>query len=111
MRESNQSISSTRVSIEEFRARLADIVGRVMYGSQTVVITKYNRQAAVLISAEEYERLLDPTKRLTRRQWQTQVRKLEAARRQVADIDPEQLEGLVDAAVREVRASKRQLRA
>ena len=70
-------MSSTQVSIEEFRAKLADMVGRVMYGSEAVVITKYNRQAAVLIGAAEYERLLDPTKRLTKRQWQAQAHKLQ----------------------------------
>jgi prevent-host-death family protein len=100
------STGRTEVSIEEFRNRLADLMGRVVYGREAVVITKYRRQAAVLISAAEYERLLDPTRRLTRRQWQTQVRKLDAARRQVNDIDPEELESLVEKAVAEVRARK-----
>ncbi len=103
-------MNPTRVSIEEFRTKLADLVGRVMYGNEAVVITKYNRQAAVLISAAEYERLLDPTKRLTKRQWQNQVRKLDTARWQVKDLDPDQLQALVDQAVAEVRASKWQTR-
>jgi prevent-host-death family protein len=101
-------MNPTQVSIEEFRANLADLVGRVMYSHEAVVITKYKREAAVLISAAEYERLLDPTKRLTKRQWQTQVRKLETARCQVKDIDPDELEGLINKAVTEVRPSKHQ---
>ena len=52
--------------------------------------------------------LLDPIKRLTKRQWRTRVRKLEAARRQVKDVDPDELETLIDKAVAEVRASKHQ---
>ncbi|HEY3290623.1 MAG TPA: type II toxin-antitoxin system Phd/YefM family antitoxin [Anaerolineae bacterium] len=99
-------MNPTRVSIDEFRTKLADFVGRVMYGSEAVVVTKYNRQVAVLISTAEYERLLDPTKRLSKRQWQAQVRKLETARRQVKDMDPDELQALVDKGVADVRSSK-----
>ena len=104
-------MTPTQVSIEEFRARLADLMGRVIYGREAVFITKYRREAAVLISAAEYERLLDPTKRLTKRQWQAQVRKLETARRNVKDIDPDELDALINTAIAEVRASKPQPKA
>ena len=96
-------MNPTQVSIEELRTTLADIVGRVMYCHKAVVITRYKREAAVLISAAEYERLLDPTKRLAKRQWQAQVRKLETARRQIKEKDPDELEGLINKAVTEVR--------
>jgi prevent-host-death family protein len=111
VKEQNPPVSTIQVSIEELRAQLSDIVGRVMNGGEAVVITRYNRQAAVLIGAAEYERLLDPTRRLTKRQWLAQARKLEAGRRQVREVDPQQLEELVDQAVQEVRASKRQSKA
>jgi prevent-host-death family protein len=101
-------MNTTQVSIEEFRAKLSDLMGRVIYGREAVYITKYRREAAVLISAAEYERLLDPTKRLTKRQWQAQVRKLETARRNIKDVDPDELEILIDKAVTEVRTSRRQ---
>lgn len=106
MREQGKAINPTQVSIDELRTKLADFVGRVMYGNEAVVVTKYNRQVAVLISTAEYERLLDPTKRLTRRQWLVQVRKLETARQQVKDMDPDELEALIDRGVAEVRAGK-----
>jgi prevent-host-death family protein len=101
-------MNPTHVSIKEFRSRLSDLVGRVMYGHEAVVITRYKREAAVLVSAAEYERLLDPTKRLTKRLWQAQVRNLETARRQVNDFNPDELDGLINKAVIEVRDSKRQ---
>ena len=106
MRERQTPTVTTQVSIEEFRIHLADLIGKVMYGHETVAITRYKRQAAILISAVEYERLLDPTKRLTKRQWQAQVRKLEVARRSVQEVDPDELEALVDRAVSEFRARK-----
>lgn len=96
----------TQVSVEEFRARLSDLMGRVIYGREAVYITKYKREAAVLISAAEYERLLDPTKRLTKRQWQAQVRKLETARRNIKDVDPDELEALVNTAIADVRGRR-----
>ncbi len=106
MREQETPSITTQVSIEEFRIHLADLVGKVMYGHETVAITRYKRQAAILISVAEYERLLDPTKRLTRRQRHAQVRKLEAARRSVQEVAPDELEALVARAVSEVRARK-----
>lgn len=47
------------VSIDELRSNLADIVNRVTYAKDKVVVKKYNREAAVLISVEEYEELID----------------------------------------------------
>ncbi len=41
------------VSIEEFRSNLAELIGRVMYGKDKIVIKKYNREAAILLSLDE----------------------------------------------------------
>jgi prevent-host-death family protein len=111
MRNTDNSAKPASVSIEEFRSRLADLMGRVMYGREAIVVTKYKQKAAVLISIAEYERLLDPTKRLTKRQWQTHARRLEAARRSVQEMDADELGVLVEKAVSEVRSGKRQTRA
>jgi hypothetical protein len=54
----------------------------------------------------EQDKLMDPTKRLTKRQWQAQAKKLDDARRSIPEIDPDELEALIDRAVTEVRANK-----
>lgn len=95
------------VSIEEFRVNLADLVGRVMYGKDRVVIKKYNRDAAVLISVEDYKKLLDPTKRLSRSEWNKAVQKLESIRKNIPEADPKFIEKEVNQAVREARAEKK----
>lgn len=95
------------VSIEEFRVNLADLVGRVMYGQDRVVIKKYNRDAAVLISVEDYKKLLDPTKRLSRSEWNKAVQKLESIRKNIPEADPKFIEKEVNQAVREARAEKK----
>lgn len=91
------------VSIEELRVHLADLIGRVMYGNDRVIIKKYNRDAAILLSVEDYEKLLDPTKRLTKTQWNDAVKKLESIRAAIPDADPKEIQKEVDQAVQEVR--------
>ena len=50
------------ISIADLRARLGDLVARVSYKHDRVVITKHGKQVAALISAEDlefFERLED----------------------------------------------------
>lgn len=95
------------VSIDEFRANLASFIGRVMYGNDKIVIKKYNKEAAVLLSADEYEKLLDPTKRLSKDEWDKTVLELEDLTKDVPPVKPAVLEREIAKAIREVRAEKR----
>lgn len=95
------------VSIEEFRVNLADLVGRVMYGKDRIIIKKYNRDAAVLLSVEDYEKLLDPTKRLNQSQWNDAVRKLDSVRADIPEADPDEIQKDVNLAIQEVRAEQK----
>ena len=95
------------VSIEEFRVNLADLVGRVMYGKDRVIIKKYNRDAAVLLSVEDYEKLLDPTKRLSGSQWNNAVQKLDSIRADIPETDPDEIQKEVNQAVQQVRADQK----
>ncbi|OGH38540.1 hypothetical protein A3F59_02020 [Candidatus Roizmanbacteria bacterium RIFCSPHIGHO2_12_FULL_38_13] len=95
------------VSIEEFRVNLADLVGRVMYGKDRVVIKKYNRNAAILLSVEDYEKLLDPTKRLTKSQWDKAVQNLDAIRADIPKAHPEEIQKEVNQTILEVRDEKK----
>lgn len=95
------------VSIEEFRVNLADLVGRVMYGKDRVIIKKYNRDAAVLLSMDDYERLIDPTKRFTKEEWNKKFAIIDKIRERIPEQDQKLLEQEIDEAVREVRAEKK----
>ena len=92
------------VSIEEFRVNLADLVGRVMYGKDRVIIKKYNRDAAILLSLDDYENLLDPTKRLSKSQWNEAVQKLESVRANIPEADPDEIQKEVNQTIQEIRA-------
>lgn len=100
-----QNIS--QVSIDELRNNLAELVGRVMYGKDRILIKKYNREAAVLMSVEEYEKLLDPTKRFTKEEWKKKFQVIDRMRERIPKQDQDLLEREIDEAVREVRAQKR----
>lgn len=103
-------MNTTQVSIDELRTNLAEIIGKVMYGDNQIVVSKYNREAAVIISKEEYERLKDPTRRLTNEQWKNGFKKLDAIRRNIPKVDSRIIEKEINRAVKEVREQKRKIK-
>lgn len=94
------------VSIEQFRVNLANLVGRVMYAKERVIIKKYNRDAAILLSLEDYEKLVDPTKRLSPSRWKEKYMTIDKIRESMPEIDPRLIEKEVAKAIKEVRAQK-----
>lgn len=103
-------MSQTSVSVDEFRTNLSELIGRVMYGNDKVVIKKYNRGAAVLLGLEEYERLIDPTKRLSQTRWEDKFRTIDRIRESMPNIDPEVIEKKVRLAVATVRLREKHKR-
>lgn len=95
------------VSIDEFRTNLAELIGRVMYGRDRVVIKKYNRDAAVLLSVDEYEKLVDPAKRFSKGEWDSKFALIDKIKERIPEVDQEVLEDEIAKAVKEVRAAKR----
>lgn len=100
-------INSRAVSIDELRSNLADIVSRVTYANDRVVVKRHNREVALIISLDEYEKLMDPTKRLNEKEWADNVKKLDELRDKIPQVDPQEMEKAIDEAVREIRAEKK----
>ena len=94
------------VSIDEFRTNLAQLIGKVMYAKDQVIIKKYNRDAAILLSLDEYERLIDPSKRLSHARWKEKFKAIDRIKESMPEIDPELIEKEVAKAIKEVRAQK-----
>lgn len=78
-----------------------------MYADDQVIVKKYNRDAAVIISKAEYERLKDPTKRLTSSEWESKFKKIEALRAKVPHNDPEILSKEIKQAIIDARKDKK----
>lgn len=100
-------LNTNTVSIDELRSNLADIVNRVTYAQDKIVVKKYNREAAILISVDEYKKLLDPTKRLSRKEWAASFRKLDRIRAKMPKMDPDEFDKIIDEEITAVRAQKR----
>lgn len=96
------------VSLDEFRKNLSDIVGRVMYGNQTVLVQKHNRSGVVVISEKEYESLRDPRKRFTSQEdWDSLFVMTDKVRDRMSVKDHEELEKVVDEEVKALRKVKK----
>ncbi len=101
-------LNNTPVSIEEFRTNLADLFGRVMYGKDRIFIKKYNREAAVLLSMEDFENLLNPIKRLSNKEWQKRFETMEAVRNRMSIKNQAAFEDDVNQTIQTVRAQQKQ---
>ncbi len=100
-------LNSNLVSIDELRTNLADVINRVTYANDKIVVKKYNQEAAIIISLDEYEKLMDPTKRLSEKQWAQSFKKLDQFRTKIPKINPVEMDKIIDEAVTEVRAEKK----
>lgn len=100
-------VNNNSVSIDELRSNLADIVNRVTYANDKVIVNKYNRDVAIIMSLDEYEKLLDPTKRLSEREWTDHVKKLDEFRAKIPHFNPEEMEKAIEETVQEVRAENK----
>ncbi len=99
--------NANQVSIDDLRTNLSEIIGRVMYGQQKIIVKKYNRNAAIILSQQEYESLLDPTKRLSQQEWDAQFSQMDSIQKTFEDLEPEEIQQMVNQAVDEVRSSKK----
>ncbi len=100
-------LNSTAVSIDELRSNLADIVNRVTYAKDRVIVKKHNRDVALIISLDEYEKLMDPTKRLSESEWKQSFKRIDEIRAKIPPTDPREMDKIIDEAVAEVRAEKK----
>ncbi len=95
------------VSLDEFRKNLSDIVGKVMYGNQTVLVQKHNRTGVIVISEKEYESLKDPRKRFSSQEdWDKLFVLTDKVRNRMSTKDREALEKVVDEEVKTIRKSQ-----
>lgn len=102
-------LNTSTVSIDELRSNLADIVNRVTYAKDRIVVKKYNRDAAILISVDEYEKLKDPRKRFSSKEdWDKLFKLTDNVRNRMSRKDQKNLEKIINEEVKAVRAQKQQ---
>jgi len=92
--------------LKDVRDQLSDLVSRVAYGDQKVVITKFGKPVAALVTFEDYEKIMDPAKRFTKEEWDQGFSLMDKARVNTKNYSKEEVEQAIDEAVSEVRKSK-----
>ncbi len=91
-----------RISAKDARTQFSEILGRVHFGKETVIVEKQGKPMAAIIDIDLYE--LWQEERETRFGVLDEIRSMGRRKR------PEEIERDVAEAVAEVRASARQLR-
>lgn len=98
---------SQALPLKDVREQLSELVSRVAYGDQKVVITKFGKPVAALVTFEDYEKIMNPAKRYTKEEWKKGFSLMDKTRANTKKYPQEEVENAIDQAVREVRQSKR----
>ena len=93
--------------LKDFREQLSDLVSRVAYGNQKVLITKFGKPIAALVTFEDFEKIMNPAKRFTQAEWEKGFEIMDKMRANTSKYPQEEVEQAIERAVRDVRRSKR----
>jgi len=87
----------SRIGAREARTRFADLLGRVGYGGDTVIVERSGKPLAVLISVELYEALMAERR--------ARFAVVQRMRDNAPTVAEEELQRDVEQAIRETRAA------
>lgn len=98
---------SQAIPLKEVREQLSDLVSKVAYGDQKVVITKFGKPIAALVGFADYEKIMNPAKRYTKSDWEKGFVLMDKTRTNTKKYPQKEVEQAIDQAVSEVRKAKR----
>jgi prevent-host-death family protein len=76
-------MSDKAVSIGEVKRDISELVNRVAYGHERIVLTSRGKPKAVLVSLEDYQRLQEQEQVTDRQQWADWLRRADELSRQI----------------------------
>lgn len=95
------------VSIGEVKRDISELVNRVAYGGERIVLTSRGKPKAVLVSIEDYERLQAEEEQQRLGRWEEWLRKAEALSQDILrerNGEPLDLDRVVQAAKADLEA-------
>ncbi|HUD44492.1 MAG TPA: type II toxin-antitoxin system Phd/YefM family antitoxin [Patescibacteria group bacterium] len=96
------------VTLKEVRTQLSDLIAKVAFGQKNVVITRFGKPVAAIVTYEEYEKMMNPRKRFaTQEDWDKGFRLMDKMRENTKKYSPKEVQEIIDEAVKEVRSKKR----
>lgn len=98
---------SQTLTLKNVREQLSDLVSKVAYGDQKVVITKFGKPVAALVTFEDYKKIMNPAERYTKEEWDKGFALIDKSRANTKKYAPNEIEQAISEAVKDVRQSKR----
>lgn len=98
---------SQALPLKEVREQLSDLVSRVAYGDQKIVITKFGEPVAALVTFADYEKIMNPAKRFTKDEWEKGFEFVDTARAASKDVPEEKTETIIKEAIQKVRNQRK----
>lgn len=93
--------------LKSVRDQLSDLISIVAYGGQKVVITKFGKPVAALVTFGDYQKIMNPATRFSKADWDRGFSLMDKARANTKRYPRKVIERAIVQAVNEVRQSKR----
>lgn len=97
---------SQTVTLKEVREQLSELVARVAYGDQKVVITKFGKPLVAIVNFEDYEKLMNPSSLFTDEEWEKGFELISKIQATPKDISDEEADKLIEGEIKAVREAK-----
>lgn len=93
--------------LKKVRNELSDLISRVTYGNQKIVITKFGKAVAALVTYKDYEKIMNPAKRFTKSEWEKGFTLMDKARTNAKKFPQKEVEQAIKNTINQIRHSKR----
>jgi len=97
---------SQTATLKEVREQLSELVARVAYGNQKVVITKFGKPLAAIVNYETYEKLMNPASSFTNEEWEKGFEFITKIQDTPKDNSNEEADKIIEKEIRTVRESR-----
>ena len=94
------------VTLKEIRSQLSELVAKVAYGDQKVIITRFGKPLVALVNYDDYEKLMNPASRYTDREWQKGFDFITKARKTGKNVSNNEVQKIIEKEISVVRRSK-----
>lgn len=94
------------VTLKEVRTQLSELVARVAYGDQKVVITKFGKPLVAIVNYEDYEKLMNPASLFTDKEWKKGFEFITKIQNTPKDVSDEEADKIIKREISAVREAK-----
>jgi len=94
------------VPLKDIRGQLSEYFNQVIYGRSQVVVTRFGKPKAAIISYDDYEKVMNPQARFSQEEWGEGFAVFDKILKRTKVINSNKIEKAVFKAIAEVRKSK-----